>query len=209
MPFKEYRQIVTKINGLDKPLSLLTKTERNDVLNLSIRQEELEKKIGEQTRKSFRELQDGLDVVAEWVTLMQEDAIKALGVDGTPEEVLALEETLAQAYSLNTQISSLTLANYTITKNISDKSEPVIIDEPAPEPIKIAKTNKPKLNSIVPLLQPNIDMMESCSKKNVVTKVLEELNESVTAAAPAMQPEVFNQPRITPQKTRPVKRKKR
>ncbi|ABO49038.1 hypothetical protein Dred_0492 [Desulforamulus reducens MI-1] len=207
--FQEYRQIVYRIKGLDKPLSSLTRAERNDVLNLSIRQEEIEKHIGQQIQKSFKELQEGLEVVAEWVRLMKEDAIKALGIGGTPEEVLALEETLAQATSLNMQISGLTLANY----SPPEKSEPEKhqqTEEPVKTPIKIIKAERPKHKPTLPVFDSTIDMVENNVDQKIVSKVIKEINESVTAAAPtAYLPEVFNQPRITSQKSRPAKRKKR
>lgn len=204
--FREYRNLVNRIKGLDKPISSLTRLERNEVLNLSIRQEELEKEIGEQIRQSFRELQEGLDVVAEWVCLMQDDSIKALGIEGTPQEVLALEETLAQANSLNAQISALTLANYSLSEKMKPAAEPV---QPEPEAILLTKAEvkKPKLKASLPIIHSTIEMVENQDQQKVIERVLEEVNESVAAAAPTYAAEVFNQPRIVTQKK--PKRKKR
>ncbi len=211
MLFKEYRDIVLRINRLDKPLSSLTKFERNEVLNLSIRQEEIEKILGDQIRSSFKELQEGLDVVAEWVKLMKEDAIKALGVEGTPEEVLALEDTLAQASLLNAQIASLTLANYsTISKNtFSADQEETLVQETQQNIAPVQDIRKQKTTTSLPVIHSTIDMIENSERKKLVTKVLEELNESVLAAAPTYSEEVFNQPRIISQKNKPTKKKKR
>lgn len=206
--FREYRQIVDRINGLDKPLSSLTRSQRNEVLNLSIRQEELEKQIGAEIRKSFKELQECLDVVAEWVRLMQEDAIKALGVEGTPEEVLALEETLAQANSLNYQISALTLANYsTISKSCTNSESEQVSS--VPEPAMVFEEAKPRAKVSLPIIHSTIDIVDNSEQKKIITKVLEEISDSVVAAAPTYLPDVFNQPRITAQKTRSSKRKRR
>ncbi|GAB6181713.1 hypothetical protein JCM14036_30320 [Desulfotomaculum defluvii] len=211
--FQKYRQIINRVKGLDKPLSSLTRAERNDVLNLSIRQEELEKQIGQHIKQSFKELQDGLEVVAEWVSLMKEDAIKALGIGGTPEEVLALEETLAQASSLNQQISGLTLANFSSSeKNKPNKesNQKQKSDEHLKAPVSIIKAKTPKSNHTLPVVHSTIDMVENNHEENIVTKVLEEISESVVTAAPTMQiSDVFNLPRITTQKSRPAKRKKR
>ncbi|SHE91547.1 hypothetical protein [Desulforamulus putei] len=206
--FKEYRQIVDRISSLDKPLSALTKSQRNEVLNLTIRQEELEKQIGDEVRKSFKELQEGLDVVAEWVRLMQEDAIKALGIDGTPEEVLALEETLAQANSLNSQISALTLASYSTINKTDTDTEPVNA-ESTPEPGMVSEADKTREKLSLPIIHSTIDMVENSEQEKVVARVIEEISESVVAAAPTYLSDIFNQPRITTQKTRPAKRKKR
>lgn len=205
--FQEYRQIINRVKGLDKPLASLTRAERNDVLNLSIRQEELEKQIGQHIQESFKELQDGLEVVAEWVRLMKEDSIKALGIGGTPEEVLALEETLAQASSLNMQISSLTLANF----SVPEKTEPLEKrEEPVIAPISIIRAKTPKSKPTLPVINSTIDMVENPEEQKIVTRVLEEITESVVAAAPTIQlSDVFNQPRITTHKSRPAKRKKR
>ncbi|AEF95251.1 hypothetical protein Desca_2423 [Desulfotomaculum nigrificans CO-1-SRB] len=199
MVFQQYRSIVDRISRLDKPLSSLTRAERNEVLDLSIRQEELEKQIGEQIRSSFKELQDGLDIVAEWVKLMQEESIKALGVEGTPEEVLALEETLAQVNSLNNQISSLTLANYSNSTKANTKCDAKPTQEPA----------KASLKPVLSLAPSTIDMVETGGQDKIVAKVLEEIQESVVSAAPTYQPEIFNQPRIVIEKTKPSKKKKR
>lgn len=205
--FREYRNIVNRIKGLDKPISSLTRSERNEVLNLSIRQEELEKEIGDQIHKSFRELQEGLDLVAEWVHLMQEDAIKALGIEGTPQEVLALEETLAHATSLNTQISALTLANYSASKR--QKSEPLqVIEQPVSESTALAQVQKPKSKASLPVIHSSIEMVDNSEQQKIITKVMEEVNESVVAAAPTYLAEVFNQPRITKSQAK-SKRKKR
>ncbi|MCL5289968.1 MAG: hypothetical protein M1489_02890, partial [Firmicutes bacterium] len=176
--FREYRQIVDRINGLDRPLSSLTRSQRNEVLNLSIRQEELEKQIGEKIRKSFKELQEGLDVVAEWVRLIQEDAIKALGVEGTPQEVLALEETLAQVNSLNVQISALTLANYSANNQSCKNFEPVQA-APAGEPDKAGVAEKTKVKASLPIINSTIDFEENSEQKRIVSKVLEEINEDL------------------------------
>ncbi|MEG6520426.1 hypothetical protein [Desulfotomaculum sp. 1211_IL3151] len=207
--FQEYRQIINRVKGLDKPLSSLTRAERNDVLNLSIRQEELEKQIGKHIQESFKELQDGLEVVAEWVRLMKEDAIKALGIGGTPEEVLALEETLAQASSLNMQISGLTLANFSAPEK-TESIEKTGAEEPVKAPISLIKAKTPKNRLTLPVINSTIDMVENVEEQKIVTKVLEEITESVVAAAPTIQlADVFNQPRITTHKSRPPKRKKR
>jgi len=205
MFFNQYREILDKISRLDKPLSSLSRSQRNEVLNLSVRQEELEKQIGDKIRAGFKELRDNLTVVGEWVSLMEEEAIKSLGVEGTPEEVLALEETLTQVSSLNSQISAITLANF---------SAPIDVPINNPETPE-AKVMLPK--PVVPLPVSSIDMEEEPEKEDIVTKVLEEISESVTAAAPSYQPsyqptylpEVFNEPRITVQKNRPIKRKRR
>ena len=210
MLFKEYRDIVTRINNLDKPLSSLTKFERNEVLNLSIRQEEIEKELGQQIQASFKELQEGLDVVAEWVKLMKEDAIKALGVEGTPDEVLALEETLSQASLLNAQIASLTLANYSGTNGTSYVNpDNLVYQEPQLNIAPVKETAKKKAKASLPSIQSTIDMVETSEQKKIVTKVLEEINESVLAAAPTYSGEVFNQPRIITQKLKTPKKKKR
>lgn len=205
MLFQQYRDIVDKINCLDKPLSSLNRAERNKILDLSLQQEELEKNIGLEIRSSFKELLDGLDVVAEWVKLMQEDAIKALGVEGTSDDVLALQETLAQVSSLNTQISSITLAKYPApvampTNNIIEREEKKISSMENP----LASKRKPLLVSV----HSTINLVENPLKKEIVSKVLEEINDSITSAAPTFEPEVFNQPRITVQRTRPAKRKR-
>ncbi|CCO08240.1 hypothetical protein [Desulforamulus hydrothermalis] len=204
--FSEYRQIVNKINGLDKPLASLTRSQRNELLNLTIRQEELEKQIGDAVRQSFKELQEGLDLVAEWVRLMQEEAIKALGIEGTPEEVLALEETLAQAGSLNAQIAALTLADYSPGNQIKADNPPANSNFAAEQPHPV--NNKEQIKSSLPMVVSAIDMDDS-EPEQVINKVLAEISESVVAAAPAYLPEVFNQPRITSQKNRPAKKKKR
>ena len=210
MLFKEYSDIVTRITRLDKPLSSLTKFERNEVLNLSIRQEEIEKVLGEQIRSSFKELQEGLDVVAEWVKLMKEDAIKALGVEGTPTEVLALEETLAQASLLNAQIASLTLANYSSSKNtLPVNQEKTVVQGPQQNMSPVQEARKQKTKTSLPIIHSTIDMVENSEQKKIVTKVLEEINESVMAAAPTYSGEVFNQPRIITQKTKTPKKRKR
>lgn len=205
MLFRQYRDMVDRISRLDKPLSLLTRSERNEVLDLSVRQEELEKHIGEHVRKGFEDLRDGLEIVSEWVKLMEEDAIKALGVEGTPEEVLALEETLMQVHSLNSQISALTLAQYPSQKEIkktdSRQSEISLIEIRTPEPITE--------NSLVPVIHSTIDMEESHKKEEIMTRVLEEITQTVNAAAPTYHSEVFNEPRISIQKSRPSKRKRR
>ncbi|GAB6158798.1 hypothetical protein JCM39194_19980 [Desulfotomaculum varum] len=203
--FSEYRQIVNKINGLDKPLASLTRSQRNELLNLTIRQEELEKQIGDAVRQSFKELQEGLDLVAEWVRLMQEEAIKALGIEGTPEEVLALEETLAQAGSLNAQIAALTLADYSPGNQAKANTAQTNANYAA-EPVN--DNDKEQIKSSLPIVASAIDMVDSEPEK-VISKVLEEISESVVAAAPTYLPEVFNQPRIISQKNRPAKKKKR
>lgn len=205
--FREYRDIVNRIKGLDKPLASLTRTERNEVLNLSIRQEELEKEIGDQIRRSFKELQEGLDVVAEWVHLMQEDAIKALGIEGTPQEVLALEETLAHATSLNTQISALTLANYSASKKEKTESQQVV-KQPSSETTALVEVKKPKAKAMLPVIHSSIEMVETSEEQRIIDKVMEEVNESVVAAAPTYLTEIFNQPRITKSQGK-SKRKKR
>ena len=196
MLFRQYRDIVNRISRLDKPLSMLTRSERNEVLDLSVRQEELEKHIGEQVHKGFRDLRNGLEVVSEWVQLMEEESIKALGVEGTPEEVLALEETLVQLHSLNTQISALTLAQYPSCKEaVNNKEE--IKKARTPEPVE----EKP----LLPVIQSTIEMED---KEGVISRVLKEVSHTVYDAAPTFHTEIFNEPRINMQKSRPKKRKR-
>lgn len=198
MLFQQYRDTVDRINVLFKPQVSLTRAQRNELLDLSGRQEELERHIGQEIRTNFKELLDGLDIVAEWVKLMQEDAIKALGVEGTPEDVLALEGTLEQVASLNKQISSITLAKY-ITPEISK-----------PEPVKKLPVNEPSVFKLMPSPLPihsSIDIIDY-EKEKIVNRVLDEISDSMVSAAPTFEPEVFNQPRVTIQR-RPSKRKKR
>lgn len=207
MLFKEYRDIISRINSLDKPLSSLTKYERNEVLNLSIRQEEIEKALGQQIQGIFKELQEGLDVVTEWVNLMKEDAIKALGVDGTPDEVLALEDTLAQASLLNSQIASLTLANYSGNKGTDTSPQESENPESKPNILPVQTASQKKI--YLPPIQSTIDMVEISEQEKIVNKVIEEINDSLLAAAPTFSSEVFNPPRIVTQKTKTSKKKKR
>ena len=195
MLFRQYRDIVDRISRLDKPLSMLTRSERNEVLDLSVRQEELEKHIGEQVQKGFRDLCNGLEVVSEWVQLMEEDSIKALGVEGTPEEVLALEETLVQLHSLNTQISALTLAQYPSCKEAVNNKDG--IKARTPESVE----EKP----LLPVIQSTIEMED---KEGVISRVLKEVSHTVYDAAPTFHTEIFNEPRIAIQKSRPKKRKR-
>ncbi|RYD03855.1 hypothetical protein N752_17370 [Desulforamulus aquiferis] len=212
MFFEEYRDIVNRISGLNKPLSTLTRAERNRILDLSVRQEELEKNIGQEIRSSFKELLDGLEVVAEWVKLMQEDAIKALGVEGTSDDVLALEETLAQVDSLNTQISSITLAKYptpATNNNTNPSTISKLIDKEKKNISPIESLTSPKKKTLIVPVPSTIDLVEDMGKNELVNRVLEEINDSIASAAPTFEPEVFNQPRITTQRTRPAKRKKR
>lgn len=197
MLFRQYRDIVDRISRLDKPLSMLTRSERNEVLDLSVRQEELEKYIGEQVHKGFRDLRSGLEVVSEWIQLMEEDSIKALGVEGIPEEVLALEETLVQLHSLNTQISALTLAQYPSCKEAVNNKDEIKAKTAVPEPGE----EKP----VLPVIQSTIEMED---KEGVISRVLKEVSHTVYDAAPTFHTEIFNEPRIAMQKSRPKKRKR-